>query len=271
QTQLNAAVPRILQGQSEAPLTLRGKRQAQALAWRLSKESYTHVYCSSSKPARETVAAIAEQFPAVPITYDDRLREKDLGPLTGAPWPEAKRLLSAENRTFDDYVDVHAEKEKDFHGRVVDFYADLIDTYVMQPNERYQDQLSAASESAGTQPPKSPGAAARRGSLLGPASSHVHATHGHAKARLSSSKQIPQAHILVITHGGWITALIQHVATELGFRLPGEPAFGFPKNAAVYRLAIAQQLNPAGTDWDWEGTVGDMNGVSHLAGLDRWT
>ena len=78
----NAA--RRLQGQGEYPLSELGRAQARHLTDRLNKayDDIAVIYTSSLSRAVETAEILAEVLDA-PVVSDDRLREYDVGQLTG--------------------------------------------------------------------------------------------------------------------------------------------------------------------------------------------
>ncbi|MBI2755160.1 MAG: histidine phosphatase family protein [Chloroflexi bacterium] len=70
------------QGQSDSPLTERGRQQAHVLAEALSDVPLAAVFSSDLGRARQTAAIIAERH-HLPVTEDARLREIDCGAWTG--------------------------------------------------------------------------------------------------------------------------------------------------------------------------------------------
>jgi broad specificity phosphatase PhoE len=82
-----------LQGQFDSPLTELGRDQARALARRLVREdwSLSAIYASDLSRAAET-AEILAATQRVPLAFDKRLREYDVGVLTGIIWAEIESL-----------------------------------------------------------------------------------------------------------------------------------------------------------------------------------
>ena len=85
ETAWNAA--RRFQGQSQVPLSERGRTQAVALALALKDEPFTRAYASDLSRAEETARAIAGAR-GLDVTTDARLREFDFGLWEGLTWPE---------------------------------------------------------------------------------------------------------------------------------------------------------------------------------------
>jgi phosphoserine phosphatase len=79
----------ILGGKEGGELSERGKRQAAALAKRLSKEKILEIYCSSSNRAKQTAEAIMKASKCK-IHYCDELKEIDMGELEGLSHEEAE-------------------------------------------------------------------------------------------------------------------------------------------------------------------------------------
>ncbi|KAJ3080358.1 hypothetical protein HK102_003113 [Quaeritorhiza haematococci] len=131
---MNTAHPRILQGQADVPLNATGVRQAVALGWRLKKYKFNHLYSSDLTRAKQTCDEIHKHQEGSAKDFDRRLREQDLGDLTGMTWPDAKKVLKTENKTFDEYVAAKGESTATFRERIIAFYADLIEKHLVQPH-----------------------------------------------------------------------------------------------------------------------------------------
>ena len=85
ETEWNAA--RRFQGQSQVPLSERGRTQAAALERALRTESFSHAYASDLERALETARTIVGAL-RLDIASDARLREFDFGLWEGLTWPE---------------------------------------------------------------------------------------------------------------------------------------------------------------------------------------
>ena len=79
------------QGQSEFPLTVLGRQQAQALAdrWGVEGRSFDHVFSSPLQRASQT-AEIVNAVLKAPIAFDNVWSERHLGELTGLTHEEGK-------------------------------------------------------------------------------------------------------------------------------------------------------------------------------------
>ena len=79
-----------LQGHLDSLLTPRGQQQAQALAERLARISFTALYSSDLGRALTTAETIGEQV-ELPVQTDSRLRERNLGVLQGLTRDESRQ------------------------------------------------------------------------------------------------------------------------------------------------------------------------------------
>jgi len=77
-----------LQGQLDSPLTDAGVQQAALLAGKLSSVQFDAVYSSDLRRARRTTEIIMAQFNPVPVTFDERIRERNFGLFQGLTWEE---------------------------------------------------------------------------------------------------------------------------------------------------------------------------------------
>jgi len=78
---------RRFQGQTNIPLSARGREQARAAAEALRTEAITHLYSSDLARAYQTAEAIAAAQ-QLPIVADERLREFHFGSWEGLTWDE---------------------------------------------------------------------------------------------------------------------------------------------------------------------------------------
>ena len=77
-------------GHYEFKLTEEGRKQAELIAKRISKEKYDHIYVSDLIRTRETAEPILKDHSETPVTFDPRLREKHLGIYEGKKEEEHK-------------------------------------------------------------------------------------------------------------------------------------------------------------------------------------
>jgi len=78
---------RRTQGRTDLPLNEKGRQQAQRLANRMKDKGICCVYTSPMSRAADTARAISEACGAK-LVIDERLTERDFGPLEGVTFPE---------------------------------------------------------------------------------------------------------------------------------------------------------------------------------------
>jgi len=112
----------ILQGHLDTKLNKTGREQAESVGRRLRKLKIDHIYTSDLSRAKKTAEAIAKHHPDTSFSVDNRLRERDIGKLSGLSIYEALDLIKNEGLTWDDY----GEPEEDFKTEIINFFNDLI-------------------------------------------------------------------------------------------------------------------------------------------------
>ncbi|CAG8552861.1 12402_t:CDS:2, partial [Cetraspora pellucida] len=122
----NSNLNHILQGHIDTELNKTGKEQAEIVGRRLRKLKFDHIYTSDLSRAKKTAEAINKHHPDTPFALDIRLRERDIGKLSGKSIQDALNLIREEGTKWEDY----GESEEDFKGRVVDFFNDMIATHL---------------------------------------------------------------------------------------------------------------------------------------------
>ncbi|TPX52936.1 hypothetical protein PhCBS80983_g06395 [Powellomyces hirtus] len=279
-------------------------KQAESLAWRLKKEEFDHIYTSDLVRGKQTAYEIAKHHSKTPLSKDVRLREQDLGDLTGLSWPDAKCILKSQDRSFDDHIAETGESNHIFKERVIDFYANLIECHLVQPHDqllRASSTDSLASRAVlgdddnddddgdgdgqvqqqhngmeSTQQQQQQQQQQQRtttnstsSTTRSPSSLPTSASTTSLKHPQPRSPRMRQINILVVTHGGWIQRLMEHLLEDLNFQPDCDLAHGFPKNTAVYKFVISKLFTRDGADYEWEGRIKLMNCVAHLAGMNK--
>ncbi|CAJ0889973.1 5237_t:CDS:2 [Entrophospora sp. SA101] len=128
----NSNLNRILQGHIDVKLNKTGREQADLVAKRLQKIKIDHIYTSDLSRAKKTADAICKYHPDTPVTVDERIRERDLGRLSGLSIYDALELIKNEELTWDDY----GEPKEDFKARVVDFFDEMVANHLPKSNNR---------------------------------------------------------------------------------------------------------------------------------------
>lgn len=93
----------VFAGQSDSPLTARGRLQAEAVAAALAGLSIDRVVASDLSRTRDTAAAIAATHGLRVETYPE-LREIDIGEAAGKRWDDGTLRPSALTADSDDFV-----------------------------------------------------------------------------------------------------------------------------------------------------------------------
>ncbi len=98
-----------LQGQTEFPLTERGRRQAEELAASLAERQVIAVYSSPIRRALDTAEAIASPL-GLAVEVQAALQEYDFGKMSGLTWPEIREQrpqlieqLVSDSANYPDY------------------------------------------------------------------------------------------------------------------------------------------------------------------------
>lgn len=272
ETDMNAKSPRIMQGQSDTPMNEVGKKQAEIIAWRLKKYRFDKIYSSDLQRCTNTAEEIRKHQPTAELIKDKRLREQDLGDLTGMPWTDAKKMLKKEDVHLDTHIEQKGGENKEtFTNRVVGYYSELVEKHLVDPHSELMKSLQSLAV-ADTQPVENikekeltPVAVSN---LKKPSLAGSNASLASSTDSLRLKPKLKTINILLVTHGGWIHTLTDHLTNELNFNLDTELHHGFPKNTGVYRFVISKIFTDDG-DYEWEGAVNLINCVSHLAGFAK--
>ena len=75
------------QGKEDIPLNSRGIEQAKQTAQLLADRQFDRVYCSPLQRAKQTAQIICENR-QIPIFYEPRIAERDMGEFQGKRWDE---------------------------------------------------------------------------------------------------------------------------------------------------------------------------------------
>jgi len=78
---------RRIQGQADPPLDEVGREQARRVAGRLREKAVVALYTSPLQRAQETAEIIGQALD-VPVMSDERLKEYDVGAITGLTWEQ---------------------------------------------------------------------------------------------------------------------------------------------------------------------------------------
>lgn len=117
----------IMQGHLPGNLTEKGMLQAENIGLYLKKEKIDVIFSSDLKRAKDTAKIIGKNLVGVPLKYTKKLREKDLGELTGKYKKDFN--WSLKDYFFVVYENKKGEKNKDFLNRCKGFIDFLLNKY----------------------------------------------------------------------------------------------------------------------------------------------
>jgi broad specificity phosphatase PhoE len=110
-----------IQGQEDAPLSERGKQQAERIGERLRTYVFQACYASDLSRAADTARAIMRHHPDVPFAYTTLLREIKFGIFEGRIMPEIEETFPEEYAAWmedrQQYVPRGAESADDLYER----------------------------------------------------------------------------------------------------------------------------------------------------------
>ncbi len=132
---------RIMQGWLDTPLSDLGRRQAEAVAARLTSAGATRVYASTLRRAWDTAGAIAS---ATGLTLEaaDGFREYGYGAAQGLRWEEVQARFGVTVGTFGSGRIPGEEGHAVFHARITAAFEDLA--------ERHRDDVAIVVSHGGT-------------------------------------------------------------------------------------------------------------------------
>jgi isoleucyl-tRNA synthetase len=111
-------------GDQNSHLTPLGKEQVAAAAKILKKENIDLIFSSDLERTRESAEIIAEAL-GLSVHYDKRLREINLGSLSGKPVSDYWKLFPLEESRFTGRPDGNSESYNDLRARTWDFLQDM--------------------------------------------------------------------------------------------------------------------------------------------------
>jgi len=127
---------RRIQGQADPPLDGVGREQSRRLAERLRGEAPAVLYTSPLHRAQETAEIIGEAL-GVPVVPDERLKEYDVGDITGLTWEQiAEQYPDVARRWAEEpggLVIPGEEGSAPFRARVVAAFGDILSRHVKGP------------------------------------------------------------------------------------------------------------------------------------------
>ncbi len=115
----------LLTGWSATPLNSKGIAQAKETALKLKDVKFDICFCSPLRRTKQTLDEILKYHKDLKVVYDDRLKERDYGEITGKPADICKfRRWNA-----NDEIPFQMESIPKMYERVKSFYDDLKANY----------------------------------------------------------------------------------------------------------------------------------------------
>lgn len=112
----------LLTGHNDTPLNVIGLKQAKERARELQSTAFDICYCSPLSRAKQTLNEIKKHHINLKIVFDDRLKERDYGEITGQPSSFCKfRRWHA-----DDKIPFKMESIPEMLERVSSFYDEIL-------------------------------------------------------------------------------------------------------------------------------------------------
>ncbi|XP_060069697.1 uncharacterized protein LOC132549755 [Ylistrum balloti] len=138
---------KILQGQTDVPLSQVGIQQAKMAANRLENENFTHVFSSDLSRANQTAQVIMEGNSVCHSTVvtDKRLRERKFGTLEGKSHKELIAAAKKANTNVASYTPPGAETNLQMQERAMSFFRDLCKLLVAFMNETEDTEYTPGS------------------------------------------------------------------------------------------------------------------------------
>jgi broad specificity phosphatase PhoE len=118
-----------IQGRADPPLDEVGRAQARRLAERLREESVAVLYTSPLRRSQETAEIIGQALD-LPVVPDERLKEYDVGDLTGLTWEQVEEQhpdVAQGWAQAQDSLEIPGEEgTAPFRARIVTAFGDIL-------------------------------------------------------------------------------------------------------------------------------------------------
>lgn len=121
QTDYNAN-DNLLTGWRETPLNANGFAQAKEIAEQLKDITFDICYCSPLTRAKQTLDEILKYHQDLKVVFDDRLKERDYGEITGKP----ASICKFRRWNANDKIPFKMESIPKMFERIADFYDEIV-------------------------------------------------------------------------------------------------------------------------------------------------
>ena len=115
----------LLTGWSATPLNEKGLEQAKETAKELKNVRFDICFCSPLVRTKQTLDEILEYHKDLEVVFDDRLKERDYGEITGKP----ASICKFRRWNANDKIPFKMETIPEIYNRVANFYDDLKGNY----------------------------------------------------------------------------------------------------------------------------------------------
>lgn len=118
-------IKEIYTGWLETPLNNKGVEQAKETAFNLKDKHFDICYCSPLIRAKQTLNEILKYHKDLKVVFDDRLKERDYGEITGKSASEVVKF----NRWNDNEIPPYKmESISHLYNRVASFYDEILES-----------------------------------------------------------------------------------------------------------------------------------------------
>tara|TARA_Y100000310_G_scaffold144893_1_gene144162 strand:- start:13240 stop:13839 length:600 start_codon:yes stop_codon:yes gene_type:complete len=122
--QTESNMQRILEGNRQGQLTVKGKEQAKKVGERLKEEQYDFIYISDLQRAKQTAQEILKFHETEEIIYTEKIRERKWGELEGKSYAELSSVK--QQLHFAKHKPKEGETFEELQKRIVTFYEELL-------------------------------------------------------------------------------------------------------------------------------------------------
>ncbi len=114
-----------LTGWSTTPLNEKGIAQAKLTAKNLKDVHFDICFCSPLRRTKQTLEEIIKFHKDLPVIFDDRLKERDYGEITGQP----ASVCEFRRWNANDKIPYKMESIPEMFDRISNFYDDIVKQY----------------------------------------------------------------------------------------------------------------------------------------------
>lgn len=200
-----------VQGHLDSKLSLVGRKQSEAVAERLKNEVISHAYSSDLSRAMDTANEIvSKNISQCKLVAEPLLRERSWGVFQGKSYAELK--VAKGTKTIEEFTPEGAESMKQFSQRSKTFLSQLCVKFTTTETKTVHKAMSDHDRNKMLEDKKE-------------------TTTGSDSTLEQHNDDTNKNVVLVVTHGGFIRELIQHLRAEFNCK--------FPENKDRHPLSIS--------------------------------